>query len=466
MDATPALWILHLGLGAFHRAHQAVFLQDLHDRGDSRWRLASGNLRPEPRAAVDALRAQGGRYTLETVSPSGARRYRSVNSIARVVPFDEAGGELLTLGAAAATRIVSFTVTEAGYALDPEGRLDALNPEIIEDLRRAREGRIGRTLYGALVAMLRGRIAAGSGPLTLLNCDNLRHNGDLVRGGLAQFIDRLGDRELQTWTSAHVRCPNAMVDRITPRPDAELRARVRAATGRDDAAALTSEAYIQWVIEDDFAAGRPAWESVGVRLVASVQPYEEAKIRLLNASHSVIAWAGTLAGYRYIHEGAADAEIRAMAHAYVTEDAMPCLTPSPVDLPAYRDTVLARFANAAIADTNQRVAMDGYTKLSVFVAPTVRDRLASRSSIAAVAVLPALYLHFLRRWQQARLPFEYEDSAFDERDAQALCAADDPVAALCALPALWGAAAGDARLVDAVRAADEQVRRFVLARGR
>ena len=159
------------------------------------------------------------------------------------------------------------------------------------------------TIYAALTAILRARRAAGAGPVTLLNCDNLRHNGERFRSGLLQFLDLVGDTGLRAWVEVHTTSPNAMVDRITPRPAPEVRERVKAATGIDDPAALMGESFIQWVIEDDFIAGRPAWERVGVEMVKSVQPYEEAKIRLLNATHSCIAWAGTLVGYLYIHEG-------------------------------------------------------------------------------------------------------------------------------------------------------------------
>src|SRR5262249_24306977 len=206
--------------------------------------------------------------------------------------------------------------------------------------------------------------AGDAGGVTLLNCDNLRHNGERFRKGLLSFIEKMDDKQLLEWVCTQTTSPNAMVDRITPRPPPELRQRVLQATGWDDAAPVTGESFIQWVIEDDFANGRPDWGRVGVQLVDTVAPYEEAKIRILNASHSCIAWAGTLASYQYIHEGRHDAELRRMAFDYVADDVIPCLDspghPSPVDLPAYRDVVLDRFGNPAIRDTNQRVAMDGF----------------------------------------------------------------------------------------------------------
>lgn len=459
--------MLHLGLGSFHRAHQAVYLQRLIDAGDTRWSISGANIRPDMAEVVEALRAQGGRYTLETVSPAGEYRYEQIEAIREVLPYEPSLAGPIARGAASSTRIVSFTVTEAGYYLDTKGRLDLSFADLAADIARAAKGEAGGagvTIYGAVCAILRARKAADAGPLTLLNCDNLRHNGERFRAGLLEFIERAGDAGLLAWTQANTRCPNAMVDRITPRPPPELRARVQAATGRDDAAAITGESFIQWVIEDDFAAGRPDWARVGVELVDSVQPYEEAKIRILNATHSCIAWAGTLVGLGFIHEGTHDAAIRQMAFDYVSDDVIPCLSPSPIDLAAYRDVVLDRFGNPAIRDTNQRVAADGFSKIPGFIAPTVRERLAAGQPIDSVAMLPALFLAFLQRWHRGTLPYAYQDQGMDEAVAHAICDAADPVAALCADAGLWGPIAGDARLVDAVRRASGRVSDFVSAK--
>lgn len=243
---------------------------------------------------------------------------------------------------------------------------------------------------------------------------------------------------------------------------------MKAATGWDDKAALMGESFIQWVIEDDFIAGRPAWEKVGVEMVQSVQAHEEAKIRLLNATHSCIAWAGTLAGYLYIHEGTHDAAIRQMAYDYVTDDAIPVLhtpeQPCPIDLEAYRDVVLHRFGNPAIADTNQRVAMDAFSKIPGMIAPTIRDKLARQASFDSVALLPALFLAYLQRWHAGQIPYTYQDQAMDPAVAHAICSAADPVAAYAADATLWGEMAGHPKLVDALRKAYARVQAFVAGR--
>ncbi len=462
--------ILHLGLGSFHRAHQAVYLHELHQRGDTRWSLAGGNLRPDMAETMAALQAQGGAYTLETVTPQGQATYTRITSIREVIGWDGHLSGLIERGSDPATRIISFTVTEAGYYLDAQNRLDLETfPELRADLQASKTGH-GRdttpwTIYGALTAILRRRMNRDAGPVTLMNCDNLRHNGERSRAGLLQFIEMTGEIDLLAWVLAHTASPNAMVDRITPRPTPAVRERVLAATGVDDPAALMGESFIQWVIEDHFVAGRPAWEDVGGEMVQSVDAYEEAKIRLLNAPHSCIAWAGTLVGYTYIHEGTLDPVIRQFAFDYVTNDVIPVLDtpekPCPIDLAAYRDVVLDRFGNPAIADTNQRVAMDGFSKIPGFIAPTFRERLARNESIASVAMLPALFLAYLQVWHRGGIAYTYQDQAMDPAVAHAMCESADPVAAFCADVPLWGDLAGDTRLVAAVREASARVTQFV-----
>ncbi|MDR7307067.1 D-arabinitol 4-dehydrogenase [Rhodoferax saidenbachensis] len=458
--------ILHLGLGSFHRAHQALYVHELRQQGDTRWSITGGNLRPDMADTMAALQAQSGAYTLETVTPQGERSYTRIESIQKVIPYRDDLADLIAVGADPATRIISFTVTEAGYYLDARNQLDWTTfADLRADLETVKQGGAGHTIYGGLVSILRARKHNGAGPVTLMNCDNLRHNGERSRAGLLQFIDALGDAELKAWVEQHTSSPNAMVDRITPRPTPDVAERVKAATGRDDKAALMGESFIQWVIEENFIAGRPEWEKVGVEMVSSVDAFEEAKIRLLNATHSCIAWAGTLVGYEYIHEGTQDSVIRRIAYDYVTDDTIPVLDtpehPSPLDLRKYRDVVLDRFSNPAICDTNQRVAMDGYSKIPGFIVPTIRERLARGESIASVAMLPALFLVYLQRWHRGEIAYTYQDQAMDPAAAHAICASVDPVAAFAADPVLWGLLASRPQLLDALRVGHARVQLFV-----
>jgi D-arabinitol 4-dehydrogenase len=230
------------------------------------------------------------------------------------------------------------------------------------------------------------------------------------------------------------------------------------------------EQFIQWVIEDHFINGRPAWEKAGAEMVESVLPYEEAKIRILNASHSCFAWAGTLIGLEYIHEGVANPAIRQMAYEYVSDDVIPSLEasqrPYPLDLAAYRDVVLERFSNPYLRDTNQRVAADGFAKIPGFLWPTFRECLARGAPIAKTAKLPALFFEFLGRWHRGELPFEYQDQGMDAASAHAIFASADPLAAFVRDPILWGPLAGDPRLVAALVAAHAEVMQFLKEHGR
>lgn len=454
--------ILHLGLGSFHRAHQAVYLNHLIEMGEREWSIVAGNIRPEMADTLAALAAQGGEYTVETIAPDGDHRYERITSIRRVVAYDPSLSALIDLGARPETLIISFTVTEAGYYLDSDDRLDSRHDELRRDL----EGTTRSTIYGAMAAILRERMARASPPVTLLNCDNLRSNGERFHAGFLDFLKRRHEQGLSQWVQAHTSCPNSMVDRITPRPSPEVGERVRRATGWDDRVPVMAERFTQWVIEDKFSNHRPAWERVGAELVASVLPYEEAKIRILNASHSCIAWAGTLMNLTYIHESVRVAVIRQMAHAYVTDDVIPCLSPNgragPVDLAAYRDIVLERFSNPDLMDTNQRVAMDGFSKIPGFIVPTLRERLELGAPIQSTAMLPALFFLFLARWHDRTLAYTYQDQAMDPAAAHGFFTAADPLAAFCRHPVLWGSLAGDARLHSAIGSALPVARKLML----
>ena len=443
--------ILHLGVGSFHRAHQAWYLHRLRaatGSGEPYWSLTVGNIRGDMNATLDALAKQQGVYTLETVTPQGERAYETIRSIERVLPWSPTLAPIVEAGSDPACKIISFTVTEGGYYLDEHDRLDTDNPDLAADLAGART-----TIYGALAAILDARRASGAGPVTLQSCDNLRSNGERFAAGMRAFLALREDPALSDWFDANTACPNSMVDRITPRPTDDVRARVLAATGFNDACPVMGEAFIQWVIEDRFVAGRPQWERVGAELVDAVHAYEEAKIRILNASHSCIAWAGTLVGLDYIHEGTNDAQIRRLAYDYVTEDVIPCLTPSPLDLARYRDVVLDRFSNPYVLDTNQRVAADGFSKIPGFIAPTLSECLARGVEPRATAVLPALFFRFLERWHRGSLPYAYQDGLMDEAVARAFFAAPDPLAAFCASTQLWGSLATRADLEAAIRRA-------------
>ena len=436
-QSTANVW-MHIGAGSFHRAHQAWYLHRLLQQGDERWHIALGNIRQDADALLNQLAAQNGEYTLETVTPKGERRYERITSIKKILPWDSQLSALIAQGSDATTKVIAFTVTEGGYYLDPDHQLDPRHPDIQADINGE-----ARTLYGALTRILLARMAAEGEPVTLLNCDNLRHNGERFRHGFLTFLRLRGEEALLNWVTHQTRSPNTMVDRITPRPTTDIAPRVKQATGFDDAVPVMAEAFIQWVIEDDFIAGRPALEKVEVELVDSVLPWEEAKIRILNASHSCIAWAGTLVGQDFIHQSTQTQAIKEMAWEYVTQDVIPSLSPSPLELEAYRDVVLARFANPYIRDTNQRVAADGLSKIPGFITPTLTECYARGETPRATAVLPALFFLFLQRWHRGELPYVYQDGALEAESWHRIMASPDALARFAADEALFGPLAHD-----------------------
>ena len=452
---------LHLGLGSFHRAHQAMYMQNLHDLGEIQWNIFAGNLRNDMQSNVDILKSQNNEYTLETINANGEHNYQTIKSIKSIIDWDIELEGLTAIAADKNTKIISFTVTEAGYYLDEDDNLDDSH----DDLRNDLEGKARTTIYGALCHFLRTRMELHGEPVTLLNCDNLRSNGTRIKNALLDFIRRIGDEKLLEWVMKNTSSPNSMVDRITPRPTEDVTKRVLKATGNFDGAALMGESFCQWIIEDNFIAGRPPWELVNVNMVNDVEPYEEAKIRVLNGTHSCVAWAGSLRKYDYIHEGMKDAEVRKFAHNYVTNGVIPCLNnenhQSPLDLYEYRDIVLDRFSNPSIRDTNQRVAMDGYSKIPSFILPTINEALKEKRSIDDVAMLPALFLAFLIRQQRGELPFKYEDQIMECANAEIIVTAEDPVLAFANERLIFKELAGNPVLIQSLRKAYDRVLQFI-----
>lgn len=429
---TQSTW-LHIGLGSFHRAHQAWYLHRLIAQGDSLWHIAAGNIRNDAEHIVAALSAQRGRYVLETVSPEGERAYEEITSIQKLLPWQADLQPLISEGAKPETKVIAFTVTEGGYYLNTAHKLEVGNADLACDLEGG-----NKTIYGVITQILEQRMANNSGPLTLLNCDNVRHNGERFHDGLVEFLALTGKQAVIVWLKANTTCPNTMVDRITPRPAADLPARIKEATGIDDKAPVMGETFIQWVVEDNFRDARPDLEAVGVEMVESVIPYEEAKIRILNASHSCIAWAGTLMGKQFIHESTLTDTIYAIADRYVTEDVIPSLGDNGIDLPTYRDVVLKRFTNPYIEDTNQRVAADGFSKIPAMITPTMIECYQRNAVPHATAMLPALFFVFMEQWHKGLLPYEYQDGILDVEAVHAMFNAQDPIALFASDKTLFG----------------------------
>lgn len=449
---------LHIGLGSFHRAHQAFYLNQYRAKVAQDWRLVGGNIRPDAERTVQGINAQGGRYTLMTVAPNGTAQYHTITSIEHCIPFEADGKSLMEQGAAADTAIISFTVTEAGYYLRPDLHLDLEAPAVADDLAGK-----SLTIYGAIAGILALRKQAGAPKVTLLCCDNVRENGTKFHHALCDYLKAKGQAELIAYLEANCTCPNTMVDRITPRPAETLSADIKKATGIEDCVPVMSEEFIQWVVEDKFAAGRPALEQVGVEFVPSVMPYEDAKLRILNASHSALAFAGTLAGKNFVYECAQDAAICKIAYDYVTDNVIPCLkakSPNgqhPLNLEQYRDVVLERFKNSFIKDTLQRITQDSLSKVNTFILPTLQDSWHLGRKADETLKVCAYYYKFLQLWHAGKVPFEYQDSTFDPQKWHELLSQDNAPELFAQCSDLFGTLSAEPSFVQALQSAIAQL---------
>lgn len=379
--------IIHIGLGNFHRAHQAWYLHRLMQQGKAHdWAIIGAGVRAGDGIMRDKLLAQDCLTTLIELDPNGTST-EVIGSMIDFLPVEEDNGALIRAMSDPAIKIVALTVTEGGYFKDAAGDLETQHPEIQHDAANPDKP---HTVFGAMVAALRARRAAGHAPFTGQCCDNLQHNGDILRQTIVGLA-RLSDPGLAEWIDSNATFPNAMVDCIVPAtgPD-EMR--LAESLGIDDAAPVTHENYRQWVIEDSFCAGRPPWEDVGATLTASVHNYEAMKIKMLNAGHQVLANAGELLGVPTIAACMGHTQIAAFFRKVQTDEIVPYVDAVPEITPAgYLDLIARRFANPEIHDTTRRVAFDGSSRHPGFVLPILRDALAAGGSVEGLALTEALW---------------------------------------------------------------------------
>jgi fructuronate reductase len=379
--AAQAAGIVHIGIGAFHRAHQAVYTDDAMSAGDRDWGIVGVSLRSGEVAAQ--LNPQGGLYTVSTRSAAGTD-LRLIGAVQQVLVASENPQAVIDAIAAPTTHIVSFTVTEKGYLRGPGGALDlaaATGPS---------------SLYRFVGAGLAARHAAGLSGLTLLSCDNLAGNGAVLKALMRQYL--AAERpDLRDWFDTECRCPATMIDRIVPATTAADRAAVETELGARDDGAVVTEAFSQWVIEDDFAGPRPRWEKVGAQLVADVAPYETAKLRMLNGAHSALAYIGLGRGHDYVHQAIGDPAIRPLIDRLMREEAAPTIAAAPgQDLTAYAEALLDRFANPALHHRLIQIAMDGSQKIPQRWLETLAWHQLRGARCASLEAAVAAWVAFLR----------------------------------------------------------------------
>jgi len=441
--------IVHLGVGAFHRAHQAAYTDAVLAAGDLHWGITAASLRSP--ATRDALAPQDGLYALNLRGE--ADRLAVIGSIGRVLAAPDDPAALLDAFCAPTVAIVSLTVTEKAYCRNPaSGALDEAHPDVLHDLAHPHTP---RSALGWLAAAIARRRTEGLPPFTVLCCDNLPANGHTLHRLLARFA-QLRSPGLGAFVENEVACPDTMVDRIVPATTAEDRARVAAALGLRDAWPVIAEPFSQWVIADRFSAGRPAWEDAGVMLVADVAPFEAMKLRLLNASHSALAYLGLSAGVETVADAMRDPDLAGFA-ARVMDDAVPTLAVPPgTDVGGYKRALLERFRNPALRHRTAQIATDGSQKLPQRVLDTMRDRLALGLPIDAHALVVAGWMRYVTGVDEHGQRLDVHDPAAPDLAAAVQAAgpvADRLAPALLDMRPVFGALGQDPRVRAAVTAA-------------
>ena len=420
--------IVHLGVGGFHRAHQARYVDDLLASGITDWGIVGVGLMPQDVRMRDALAAQDHLYTLVERAPDGGVHGRVIGSIIDYLFAPDSPEAVLALLTDPRIRIVSLTITEGGYHVNQAtGGFDASDPDIQADLE---PGAVPSTAFGYVVEALARRRAAGVAPFTVMSCDNIAGNGDVARAMMSAFAS-LRDPDLGAWIASDVAFPSSMVDRITPATtDADLE-EVGWRFGIEDAWPVVSEPFSQWVLEDRFPQGRPPFERAGVEMVPDVEPYELMKLRLLNASHQALCYLGYLSGYRYAHEVCADPLFVDFLLGYMTQEGTPTLPPVPgVDLDRYRRELISRFANPHIRVTLARLCAESSDRIPKWLVPVISAQLASGGSVRRSALVVASWARYAEGVDEQGAPIDIVDRRRAEVMARAIAQRDDPLAFL------------------------------------
>jgi mannitol 2-dehydrogenase len=438
--------IVHFGVGGFHRAHQAAYLDALMNEGLALdWGICGVGVMPSDAAMGRALVPQDCQYTLVVKHPDGTLEPRVIGSIVEYLYAPDRPEEVLERLTSERTRIVSLTITEGGYNFNQvTGEFIAEDPGVARDLR---PGATPSTVFGYVVEALHRRRRLGIAPFTVMSCDNIQSNGHLARKVFTAFAE-LRDPELAQWITERVHFPDSMVDRITPVTTDDDREQLRTRLGVVDKWPVVCEPFTQWVLEDDFSLGRPPFERVGVQLVDDVAPYELMKLRLLNAGHQAIAYFGRLLGHQYVHEAATDPRLVTYVRAYMDDEATPSLLPVPgVDLDAYKSELLTRFANPGIRDTVARLCAESSDRIPKWVLPVIRYNLAVGGPVSHATAIVASWARYAEGVDEQGEPIEIVDRLADEVNAVARKYPSDPLAFL-RLTQLFGDLAENERFVE------------------
>lgn len=428
--------IVHFGVGGFHRAHQAMYLDRLMNEGrDLDWGICGMGLLPGDAVMKRVMDEQDNLYTLVLKHPDGTLEPRVIGSIVDYVFAPEQPEAAMARLTDPATRIVSLTITEGGYNFSQStGLFDDTNPAVVHDLRQAEAAARGEeaqppsTVFGLVVEALARRRAAGTEPFTVMSCDNIQGNGDMAHQQFTAYA-RLRDPELAAWIEQNVPFPNSMVDRITPVTTDEDRAMVAERFGIRDEWPVVAEPFAQWALEDTFVSGRPAYEEVGVQVVPDVEPYELMKLRLLNVSHQALCYPGFLSGYRYAHEVCQDPLFVSYLLAYMNREATPTLRPvEGVDLERYKLQLIERFANPHVRDTLARLCAESSDRIPTWLVPVIRENVANGRPVDLGATIVASWARYAEGTDEEGAPIDVVDQRRERVMAAAARQAEDELA--------------------------------------
>ncbi|MCZ9308331.1 mannitol dehydrogenase family protein [Corynebacterium uberis] len=415
--------IVHFGVGGFHRAHQARYLDELMNAGTALdFGIVGMGVMPSDARMRDALKAQDCLYTLVEKAPDGTVNPRVIGSIIDYVFAPDDPAAAVAVLADAAIRIVSLTVTEGGYNFDHvKGEFNLDQEHVAHDIAELKQGREDslRTFFGLITAALMRRRAAGDTPFTVMSCDNIQGNGHVASAMFHAFAEAI-DPQLAQWIRDEVPFPNSMVDRITPETTDADRADVADAYGYTDEWPVVCEDFTQWVLEDNFVAGRPEYEDAGVQVVQDVVPYELMKLRLLNASHQGLCYFGYLAGHRLVHDVVHDNLFADFLLAYMEQEATPSLRPVPgVDLDAYRRQLISRFGNEAVKDTVARLCAESSDRIPKWLLPVIRENIATGRPVELSAAIVASWARYDEGVDEQGEPITIVDALADRLHAAA-----------------------------------------------
>lgn len=418
--------ILHIGVGNFHRAHEEYYTNLLlEDTTQQQWGICGAMLLPSDERLYKALKKQENEYTLTVCGRNGKDEVYRIGSLVELIWGIESPEAVIEKIADKDIRIITLTITEGGYNIEKAtGEFMLEDENIKHDLQNPQTP---KTAFGFVAEGLRRRKAVGNGPITILSCDNLQHNGSTARKAFSAFF-QAQDAELAAWVEENVTFPNSMVDRITPatRPDDIIRLNTK--NGTNDEAPVYCEDFIQWVIEDNFIAGRPAWEKVGAEFTDDVTAYENMKLSLLNASHQLLSYPSFLSGYRKVDDAMHDERIAKFVRTFMDVDITPYVpAPGNTDLNLYKQTLIERFGNRSVSDQIARLCFDGISKFPVYVMPNLINMIRDHADLTRVAYLIATYRHYLKyKTDDKGASFEIADPWLTTED-ETLIGSDNPM---------------------------------------